>query len=122
MTRMSFRAAAAIGTTALAAAALAGTTATATPDRVAGPTGSTVTAASALTSADAKVSQQAAKHGYKTYKFKMVRSPGVVSANCIPKAKARVSITAGGQNEVMKTGPRVSRSPGPDFPFGLWFG
>ena len=132
MTRMSFRAAAAIGTVALAAAAVSGTTATATPDQVARPSGSTVAAASAVdASADARVSQQAAKHGYKVTTFKMVRSPGIVRANCLPKARARVVITSGGQNEVMKV--YASGLPKktefdffvlqvPDFPFGLsWY-
>jgi len=82
MTRRSFRAAV-TGTTALAAAALTGPT------------------ESAVISADAKVSQQAANHGYETYTFTMVRSLSV-SATCIPKAKARWSITTGGRNEVMK--------------------
>ena len=131
MTRMSFRAAAAIGTVALAAAAVSGTTATATPDQVARPSESTVAAASAVTSADARVSQRAAKHGYKVTTFKMVRSPGIVRANCLPKARARVVITSGGQNEVMKV--YASGLPKktefdffvlqvPDFPFGLsWY-
>jgi hypothetical protein len=92
---------------------------------VTGPTGS------AVLSADAKVSQQAAKHGYKPYAFTMVRSPGVVTAKCIPKAKARWSITTGGRNEVMKVYasglPKKTEfdflfSRLPDFPFGLsWY-
>jgi hypothetical protein len=85
MARMTFRAAAAIGTTALAAA-LAGTTATATPDRVASPTGQRSPRPARLPRRR-EVSQPAAKHGYKTYSFKDGSRSGVLTANCIPRLK-----------------------------------
>ncbi len=64
--------------------------------------------------------------------FKMVRSTASINANCLPNAKAKVSITAKGSVEVMKVtadGPAQeapsstsSCSRSPDFPFGLsWY-
>ena len=71
------------------------------------------------------------KHGVWTTSFKMVRSTAAINANCLKKAKAKVSIKAKGEVEEMKVVveglPKRTEFDffvlqGPDFPFGLsWY-
>lgn len=119
MFRTSLAAAAVLGSAALTATALSSAPATAAPAAVDAPS---VVSSHAVTVKGAKGP---------TTSFAMVRAAGVVKAGCLPKARAKVTITSTGEVEVMKV--HASGLPKrtdfdffvitvPDAPFGLsWY-
>jgi len=88
MFRTSIAAVSIAGSAALAVAALAGTPASAAPG------------VGAPEPAPAQVS--VAKKAVDSTSFRMVRSAGAVAANCLPNAKANVTIKSKGDVEVMR--------------------
>jgi len=132
MIRSTLAAATVLGSAALAVAALSSPVATAAPAALAGPASAPAasSAHAAGSAADAAITTTKV-HGQTTTEFRMVRSTASVNANCLPYAKARVSITQKGSAEVMKIHavglPKKTEFDlfvlqVPDLPFGLsWY-
>ncbi len=132
MNRTPFAAAAALGSTALVVAALTTPVpASAEPEHPAAAPPAATTAVAGVYPPSSKVITKVKKHGVWTTSFSMVRSSASISANCLPKAKARVSIKARGEVEEMKVSvkglPKRTTFDffvlqAPDFPFAMsWY-